>query len=88
MNQKKEQIEEKFLSIITNLLGHEPSKEEMQKVLEPLNELGKNARQLILNILENISSEPDENERIKKMEKFVTAFKKAKDESLGNHKPD
>ena len=57
------------MSIITNLLGHEPSKEEMQKVLEPLNELGKNARQFIFNILEDINSEPDENEHIKKMEK-------------------
>ena len=31
MSQMKEQEEEKFLRILTNLLCHEPSKEEMQK---------------------------------------------------------
>ena len=84
----EEQEEVKFLRILTNLLGHEPSKEEMQKILEPLNELGKNSRDFILHILEDIISESDENERIKKIGKFVTELKLAKDEASNNHKAD
>jgi hypothetical protein len=80
MNQNSEKVDKKFLTIITNLLGHTPSKEEMQKILEPLNELGEDARHVILNILEDISLEQDETERIKKMEKFVTALKTAKND--------
>ena len=70
MSQKRKDIEEKFFSVITSLLGREPSKEEMQTILEPIYELGENARQFIFNILEDINSEQNDNERIKKMEKF------------------
>jgi hypothetical protein len=82
MNQNSEKVDKKFLNIITDLLGHTPSKEEMQKILEPLNTLGEDARHVILNILEDISLEQDETARIKKMEKFVTALKTAKKDSL------
>ena len=88
MNKRGEKIEDKFLNVITSLLGHEPSEAEMKKILKPLNELGENARQFIFNILDDINSEADENERIKKMEKFVTALRNLKDETLDNHKPD